>query len=107
MSNLNKSDESKMVKMANDLFGGFNDYDRVYVDKAPESVLSFYEGNKDLINASVFVIRGIDDEMKAMRVKHSEEKALLVFSGEYLKSTSLTAISCKMVLPKALLKRAS
>ena len=80
---------------------------RARLENMPNSILDWYEENKDLIDAKVVVVRNKEDESKATIARNSGKNILFVFGHNYYVTSYFSGTSRLIILSKALLKRAT
>ncbi len=79
---------------------------RIMLEEMPDSILDFYQKNKDKINGQVIIVRNKDDEPKAAHARNTEEKVLFVFSDKYWMNSYFSGVCEKVKLSQALINRA-
>lgn len=100
---IHEKDQRSLINKANKLLTGSTA--RIYIDSASESVVDFYENNRDLIHADVVVVRNKSDESAAASARNSGRKVLLVFADNCIVDRYFSGTCFKLILPAALIKR--
>lgn len=100
---LNDKDKKVLINKPNQLLSDF--YARVMVSEVSESILSFYEANKDKINGEVVIVRSKLDESNAANARNTFDKVLFVFSDEYWLTSYFSGVCQNIPLSKALIRR--
>ena len=107
MTTISKKDNNVLIAKVNALFEGEDTFQRVAIYNMPDSVLDFYQCNKDKINAEVMIVRSKDDIGIASLKRNHCEKVFFIFTDRapLLCTSYFTSVCREVCLSKALLKR--
>jgi len=103
---LTDKDLKALISKPNSAIDGFA-VARARLENMPDSILDWYEENKNLITADVVIVRGKEDESMAALARNSGRNTLFVFSDKYYVTSYFSGTTDLIKFSKALLKRAA
>lgn len=106
---LTEKDKRDLINLPNKALQKFGSLmsTRCRIQDVPESIISFYEENREKINGDVVVVRNNDDEGYAAQIRNSGRSALFIFSEEHYVTSYFSGTTDLIKFSKALCKRAS
>lgn len=101
-----EKDIKNLIKKPNSFLAQFH-CARVMLEEAPNTILSFYENNRDKIDGDLIIVRTKEDESKAAHARNTSDKVFFVFSDKYYVSSYFSSVCARFTLSNALINRAT